>query len=163
MSAIWHASRGLALAGLGRVDEAEKERAAVAAVKNTPALEKLGISSVNMASSIVAIAHEVLAGETAARRRRADEAARRFADAVAIEADLTYMEPPDWPIPVRQLQGAALLELGRAAEAEAAFRADMKKFPDNGWSLSGLLACLEQQGRAAEATAVRARLTHMWR
>jgi tetratricopeptide (TPR) repeat protein len=163
MSAMWHASRGLAHAALGRVDEAEKERAAVAAVKDDPALEKIAVSSVNMASAIVAIAHEVLAGEIATRRRRGDEAASRFAQAVELEDDLTYMEPPDWPIPARQLQGAALLELGRAAEAEAAFRADMKKFPDNGWSLSGLLASLEQQGRAAEATAVRARLTHMWR
>ena len=73
------------------------------------------------------------------------------------------MEPPDWPIPVRQLQGAALLELGRAKDAETAFRDDMKKFPDNGWSLSGLQASLERQGRSADAAAVKARLDHQWR
>jgi Flp pilus assembly protein TadD len=73
------------------------------------------------------------------------------------------MEPPDWPIPVRQLQGAALLELGRAKEAETAFREDMKKLPDNGWSLSGLQASLEQQKRTADAAAVRTRFDQMWR
>jgi hypothetical protein len=73
------------------------------------------------------------------------------------------MEPPDWPIPVRQLQGAALLELGRPKDAEAAFRGDMKKFPDNGWSLSGLHASLVQQGLTADAAAVKARLDDMWR
>ena len=57
------------------------------------------------------------------------------------------MEPPDWPVPVRQLQGAALLEVGRAEEAEAAFNGDLKKFPENGWSLSGLQASLERQGK----------------
>ena len=72
------------------------------------------------------------------------------------------MEPPDWPIPVRQLQGAALLELGRAKEAETAFRDDLKKFPDNGWSLSGLQASLERQGRAREAAAVKAQLDPSW-
>jgi tetratricopeptide (TPR) repeat protein len=118
---------------------------------------------VNVASAIAAIAHEVLSGEIETKKRRADQAARHFARAAALEDDLTYMEPPDWPIPVRQLQGAALLELGRAKEAEDAFRGDMKKFPDNGWSLSGLQASLEQQGRAADAAAVKARLEQQWR
>ena len=72
------------------------------------------------------------------------------------------MEPPDWPIPVRQLQGAALLEVGRAEEAEAAFNGDLKKFPENGWSLSGLQASLERQGKRADAAAVRARLERVW-
>jgi tetratricopeptide (TPR) repeat protein len=163
MSAMWHTARGLAHAAQGRVKEAEAERAAVASIKDDPALKTLGVSSVNMASSIAAIAHEVLAGEIETKRRRVNEAAKHFAQAVAFEDDLTYMEPPDWPVPVRQLQGAALLELGRAKDAEAAFRDDMKKFPDNGWSLSGLHASLEQQGRAADAATVKARLDTMWR
>ena len=163
MTAIWHASRGLAHAAQGRVKEAETELAAVAALKDDATLKTLGVSSVNFASSIVAIAHHVLSGEIDTRKHRADQAARHFAQAVAIEDDLTYMEPPDWPIPVRQLQGAALLELGRAKEAEDAFRGDLKKFPDNGWSLSGLQASLEKQGRAADAAAVKARLDHQWK
>jgi hypothetical protein len=72
------------------------------------------------------------------------------------------MEPPDWPIPVRQLQGAALLELGRYQEAEQAFSDDMLKFPENGWSLSGLHTSLERQGRKADAAAVKARLDKAW-
>ena len=163
MSAMWHASRGLAHAGQGHIKEAETERAAVAALKDNPALKTLGVSSVNVGSAIVAIAHEVLSGEIETRKHRADQAARHFAQAVALEDDLTYMEPPDWPIPVRQLQGAALLELGRAKEAEEAFRGDMKKFPDNGWSLSGLQASLERQGRAADAGVVKTRLEQQWR
>ena len=163
MSAMSHASRGLAHAALGHVKDAETERAALAALNDDQALKKIGVSSVNVASAIVAIAHEVLSGEIETKRRRADVAARHFAKAVALEDDLTYMEPPDWPIPVRQLQGAALLELGRAKEAETAFRDDMKKFPDNGWSLSGLQASLEQQKRSADAAAVHARFEKMWR
>ena len=163
MSAMWHAARGLAHAAQGHVKEAETERDAVAAVKDEPALKTIGISSVNFAAAIVAIAHEVLSGEIDTRKRRADQAARHFAQAATFEDNLTYMEPPDWPIPVRQLQGAALLELGRAKEAEDAFRGDMKKFPDNGWSLSGLQASLERQGRAADAAAVKARLAKQWR
>jgi tetratricopeptide (TPR) repeat protein len=162
MVATWHAARGLANAAEGRLDEAEKDRAAVEALKDNAALKTLGVSSVNVAASLVAIAHELLAGELAAKRRRATEAARHFAAAVTLEDGMTYMEPPDWPIPVRQLQGAALLAIGRAKEAETAFRDDLKKFPRNGWSLSGLQASLQRQGRANEAAAVKAQLDPSW-
>lgn len=163
MRAMWHTARGLAHANEGRVDEARKELAAVAAFKDDEALKALYVSSVNSASSILAVAHEVLAGELAARERRTQAAARHFAEAVKLEDALIYMEPPDWPIPVRQLQGAAMLDLGRNKDAETAFRGDMKKFPDNGWSLSGLQVSLERQGRTAEAAAAKARLAEMWK
>jgi predicted Zn-dependent protease len=162
MVATWHAARGLANAAEGRLEEAEKDRAAVAALKDNASLKTLGVSSVNVAASVVAIAHELLAGELAAKRRSPAEAARHFTAAVTLEDGMTYMEPPDWPIPVRQLQGAALLAIGRAKEAETAFRDDLKKFPRNGWSLSGLQASLERQGRASEAAAVKAQLDPSW-
>lgn len=50
-----------------------------------------------------------------------------------------------------------------AREAEAAFRADLRKFPDSGWSLSGLQASLERQGTSAEAAMVKARFEAAWR
>jgi len=162
MSAMWHAARGLAHAAEHRPQDARKELAAVAALKDDGSLKTLYVSNVNAASSIVAIAYEILAGQLAATERRGDEAVRHFAAAVTFEDGLTYMEPPDWPIPARELQGAALLELGRAKEAEAAFRADLQKFPDNGWSLSGLLASLTRQRRTAEAADIRMRLDDKW-
>jgi Flp pilus assembly protein TadD len=128
-----------------------------------PSLEKMFVSSANSAAAIVAIAQEVLSGTIEAKRRHGELAARHFARAAALEDGLTYMEPPDWPVPVRRLQGAALFELGRFADAEAAFRGDLRKFPDNGWSLSGLQASLERQGRTAEAQATKTRFAEQWR
>jgi tetratricopeptide (TPR) repeat protein len=161
--AIWHMARGLAYADTGQLAEARKELAALAPIRQDAALAQLYVSSVNTTASIVAIAHEVLQGDIAVRERRAAQAAKHFAQAVALEDGLTYMEPPDWPIPVRQLQGVALLASGRAREAEAAFRADLRKFPENGWSLSGLQTSLERQGQHAEAAAVKTRLDAAWR
>ena len=163
MNAMWHAAQGLAQVAGGRLADAEKERAAIAAIKDDPSLKALMVSSVNPASSVAGIAYEVLSGELAAKQRRAAETVRHFAAAVSLEDGLTYMEPPDWPIPVRQLQGAALLDVGRNADAEKAFRDDMTKFPENGWSLSGLQAALERQGRAADAAAVNTRRVQAWR
>ena len=82
--------------------------------KDDASLKTLYVSSVNVGSAVANIAYEVAAGELRARQKRAGEAAKHFAAAAAMEDGLTYMEPPDWPIPVRQLQGAALLSLGRA-------------------------------------------------
>jgi tetratricopeptide (TPR) repeat protein len=162
MRLMWHTARGLALVAAKQLPEADAERAQVMRLKDDPSLEGMAVSSVNMATSVAAIADEVLAGEIAAARGRAGEAAKHLARAVQLEDGLTYMEPPDWFIPVRQIQGATLLQLGRAREAEAAFRADLQKFPNNGWSLSGLQASLERQGRTKEAAEVKSQFDMAW-
>jgi len=162
MAAMSHIARGLAHAAQGRIKEAEAERTAMEASRDEAALKTMPISSTNMAGAVVAIGYEVLSGEIAARQKNVAEATKRFRQAVALEDGLTYTEPPDWPIPTRQLQGAALLELGRARDAETAFRDDMKKFPDNGWSLTGLQKSLERQGKTKEAADVKARLAKAW-
>jgi tetratricopeptide (TPR) repeat protein len=163
LRAMWHVARGLAHAAQGRVDQADAERKALTALKDSESLKTLPISSTNIGGAVVAIGYEVLSAEIAARRKRVAEAVKHFAQAVALEDGLTYTEPPDWPVPVRQLQGAALLSLGRVRDAETAFRDDMKKFPENGWSLAGLRQSLERQGRTKEAAEVKARFDRAWR
>jgi tetratricopeptide (TPR) repeat protein len=165
MQAISRAARSIAYSATGRLDEAEKELAAVAAAKDHASLKTLYISSANVGSAVAAIAHDVAAGELRARQKRTGEATKHFEAAAANEAALTYMEPPDWPIPVRQLHGAALLALGQAVEAEKAFRADLKRFPNNGWSLSGLRESRLRQGgkQDAEAAALQTELADAWR
>jgi len=165
MQAISHAARSIAYAATNRFDEAEKELAAVGTAKNDASLKSLYVSSVNLASAVADIAYNVAAGELRARQKRGDEAAPHFATAAALEDKLTYMEPPDWPLPVRQLQGAALLALGRATDAEAAFRGDLKRFPNNGWSLSGLRESRIKQGRErdGEVVALQTQFQQAWR
>ncbi len=165
MQAVSNAVKSIAYSATGRFAEAEKALAAVMAAKGDASLKGMYVSSVNVASAIADIAYDVAAGELRARQKRAGEAAKHFSAAVTKEDALTYMEPPDWPIPVRQLQGAALLALGRAAEAEAAFRGDLKKFPNNGWSLSGLRESRIRQGRGREGDigALDIQLGQAWR
>jgi tetratricopeptide (TPR) repeat protein len=164
MQAISHAARSIAYSATGRFDDAEKELAAVMTAKDDASLKTLYVSGVNVGSAIANIAYAVASAELRARQKRTAEAARHFASAVAVEDGLTYMEPPDWPIPVRQLQGAALLALGRAADAEKAFRDDLKKFPNNGWSLSGLRESRIKQGRQrdGEVAALQSALEQAW-
>ncbi|MBX3724303.1 MAG: hypothetical protein KF823_00095 [Xanthomonadales bacterium] len=160
--AIWHYARGLAWLARGDTAAAAAELARLEAIAGDPALAQVWVSTPNTAVPVVAIATDVLRGELAAAHGRFDEAAdllRRAADA---EAALGYMEPPDWALPVRQTLGAVLLAGGRAADAEAAFRADLARWPENGWSLRGLEAALRAQQRGDEADAVQARFAAAW-
>ena len=43
--------------------------------------------------------------------------------------------------------GAQLIAAGKAAEAEAVYRADLKQNAENGWALYGMKAALAAQGK----------------
>src|ERR1041385_7021751 len=74
-----------------------------------------------------------------------------------------FATPPDWVVPVRHALGAVLMRAGKPAEAEAVYRGDLRRWPENGWSLHGLGASLDAQGKTAEAEAVRAQFDAVWK
>jgi tetratricopeptide (TPR) repeat protein len=157
---LWHHARGVALAALGRVDDAEDEledfRDAAADVPPERAL------AINPAHRVFAIADHMLAGEIAWAKDDVAGAVSELQQAIALEDQLAYMEPPEWALPVRHALGAILLSAGRAEEAEAVYRADLQNWPDNGWSLHGLADCLEARGDTAGAAEARARFDKAW-
>ena len=75
---------------------------------------------------------------------------------------LRYEEPPAWYYPVRQSLGAVLLNAGRATEAEAVYREDLRRNPENGWSLYGLTQSLRAQKKKEEAAAANQRFRKAW-
>jgi tetratricopeptide (TPR) repeat protein len=111
----------------------------------------------NSAVSVLGVAKAYLAGEIAFRQDKAEEAIARLQEAVRLEDGLKYDEPPACTVPARHALGAVLLAAKRAAEAEAVYRADLKAYPANYWSLLGLARALEAQGKKAEAKAAQAR------
>jgi tetratricopeptide (TPR) repeat protein len=111
---------------------------------------------------MLTLAVEVLAGELAARRGEGDAAVRHLAEAARIQDGHWFTEPPPWYFPVRQSLGAVLLSAGRAAEAEAVYREDLRRNPENGWSLFGLAQALRAQGKTEEATTTDARYRRAW-
>ena len=160
---VWHYARGRSLAAMGRVDAAEQELAALTAIVSDKALPTLPASaSLNTPDAILRIAPEVLAGEIALRKKDVDGALLHLERAVRFEDALIYNEPPDWPQPVRQRLGAALLAADRPIEAEAVYWDDLRRNPENGWSLSGLARALEAQGKKEDAAGVRQRFEKAW-
>jgi len=59
-------------------------------------------------------------------------------------------------------RAAVLLKAGRTAQAEQVYREDLKRFPENGWSLFGLAQALHAQGKHAEAAQLDARFRKAW-
>jgi tetratricopeptide (TPR) repeat protein len=153
-------TRGLAYAAKGQVDDAVKEQAAFrAAVAKIPPDAKMAI---NKAHNVMAIADHVLEGEIALARGQIEESVRNLREAARLEDDLTYIEPPDWLLPARHTLGAVLVSAKRFEEAEKAYREDLAKWPENGWSLFGLAQCLEALGKKDEAATVRKRFDKVW-
>jgi tetratricopeptide (TPR) repeat protein len=161
---LWRYARGRALIALGRPSEAVAELDSLRAISQRAGVELPPGITMGFAApaTILAIATDVLAGELAARQGRADEAVRHLTRAVAAEDALTYNEPADWYYPTRLSLGAVLLEAGRAAEAEAVYREELRRRPNSGWALFGLEQSLRGQGKSGEADRVAAEFRRAW-
>jgi tetratricopeptide (TPR) repeat protein len=162
--AMAEAARGLALVRLGRLDEAQQSLAVVES--NLGALAEGAMQGLNPAAPLGSIGRNLLAGELliarAADAASIEEGVARLMAAAATEDGIVYSEPSDWYFPARHIVGPALLRLGRNTEAEQVFRADLAANRANGWSLTGLAAALERQGKKADATAARSQAQLAW-
>jgi predicted Zn-dependent protease len=79
-----------------------------------------------------------------------------------MQDSLRYDEPPPWSLTARQSLGTLLLAAGRSGEAEAVYREDLARFPEEGWSLYGLTQALRAQNKAKEAAAAEKRFRLAW-
>ena len=120
------------------------------------------MSEFDLASRLLRVSELFVQGEIALQQEQWDEAASLLTEAVAIEKTLHYGEPPQYLQPVRHTLGAVYLKAGMAAEAEAVYRADLKRWPANGWSLLGLARALEMQGKTEDAEMARAEFDAVW-
>jgi tetratricopeptide (TPR) repeat protein len=155
--AIWHFARGMAQVAQQQPDEAKRELEALSALAADPKLRGATMWEINKLDDLLSIAQRLLAAELAAQRSDVNGALTLLKDAVALEDGLHFDEPPPWPLPMRHYLGAALLDAGKAAEAQAVYEADLARYPDNGWSLTGLEAALKAQGKSDDAAAVEKR------
>jgi tetratricopeptide (TPR) repeat protein len=157
---MWHYARGWAFAATKRFKKAEAEHAKLAEIAAaTPPEARI---MMNSGAALLNLAANVLAGEIAAKREKFADAVQFLETAVRQQDELQYEEPPPWYYPVRQSLGAVLLKAGRAEEAEAVYREDLKRNPENGWSLYGLTQSLQAQKKKEEAGEAEQRFRKAW-
>ena len=161
---FWHFGRGMALAGSGRITEAEAEYKIVsAAEQSTPPDVIFAMPINNKAKDILKIAEYVLGAKIAMAKKENATAIGLLREAVAVQDTLKYGEPPDWFFPVRESLGAALLMNGDAAGAEKVFRGDLDRNPRNPRSLFGLHQALKAQDHNYDAGFVEDQFREQWK
>ncbi len=161
---FWHFARGLALAGTGKVNDADAEHAFLEeAVRKTPddAIFQMPIN--NKTKDILTIARDVLGAKIALAKKDNDGAIAQLREAVGIQDTLKYGEPPDWFFPVRESLGAALLMSGDNAGAEKVFRQDLDRNPRNPRSLWGLHQALKNENRDYDSGFVENQFRDSWK
>jgi len=157
---IRHHARGLALLAKGRTADANAELKQLGAiVAATPPDSIVGF---NKTKDVLTLASALLAGQIASKEGRRDDALKDLRRAVTLQDNLIYEEPPAWYYPVRQTLAMELVQQGKLEDAEAVYREDLVRNPENGVSLNGLANTLRARGKHDEAAKVDARFKKAW-
>ena len=152
---LWHYGRGLAYARQHDFDKANNELNMLRASMNNPQLQEHP-DAFNPGIAGAGVAEKLLQGVIAEEMNDLPGAIDILQDARDREDEMIYNEPKDWPHPVRQYLGNVYLKAGNYAQAEKAYREDLKINPRNGWSLNGLATALNKQGKNKEAATTKA-------
>ncbi|EHQ58239.1 hypothetical protein OMB55_00019860 [gamma proteobacterium HIMB55] len=153
--------KGSAYVAKGQYEEAAQKLNEIHRIAASPDVS-VNRAGATATAELLALAANALEGEMKMAQGHFDGAISAFEKGVALEDTNNYTEPPDWPQSMRLYLGAALLKAGRAAEAEAVFRRDLRWHQNNGWSLFGLTQALEAQGKSAEAASTREAWAKVW-
>jgi len=164
-TALVYYARGMALAAMGRVDDAVTQRQlfreAVPRVKPSRTLFN------NKCVDILCVAEAMLDGEVEYRRCNFDAAFAHLRESIRRYDQLPFDEPWGWMQPARHAYGALLLEQGHVEEALGVYRADLgldeslprvHRHPNNAWALHGYHECLLRLGETDEARRVHPQL-----
>jgi hypothetical protein len=160
-TAMWHYARGLAFAATGKLDDAAAEQTALNQSAAAISADFM-IGPNNQAADITKLAAQILTGAIASAHSNHDAAVADYTEAVRMQDALGYDEPPSWYYPVRESLGAEMLADKKDAAAEAVYRADLKRNPENPRALYGLSESLRAEGKADAAAKVEARFTRQW-
>jgi tetratricopeptide (TPR) repeat protein len=161
MTGIWHYGRALAYIYTDRLKQARQELQNLSAIREAMGTIEHYIGFAT-AKTLMTIAEQIVQGGLAYTEGRVLEGLAHLERAVRLEDGLRYNEPPDWYFPVRHFLGAMLLDAGYPNEAEVVYAADLRKNPENGYSLFGLSEALERQGRVKEAQVFAQRFKRAW-
>jgi len=153
-------ARGFAYANTGDLGKAKDARDKIDELRKEgmPQLEAVMVPGTQMAE----VALYELDGEIARKSGKLDDAVMYFRRAQDAELNLPYTEPAYWHQPVAHLLGAALLEAGKPADAEAVYRKSLMVYRRDGWALYGLVLALRAQGKTAEADAAQKDFGSAW-
>jgi tetratricopeptide (TPR) repeat protein len=161
LTGAWLFASATALAARNRVAEATQRLDELNALR--AALPADATAGFNAAADVLHLASLIAKSRIERAQHHPDAAIATLTEAVALEDSLGYDEPADWFFPVRHLLGAELVQAGKNQLAERVYREDLRRNPNNGWSLFGLAQALRAQGKSGEAAATDALFRDAWK
>lgn len=137
-------ARGLAFAALGKCQNARDEQSIFEKMRPVESV-RVRVLHNNKSEHLLAVNSAMLEGEILYREEKFESAFSHLRRAAHLEESLAYDEPWGQMQPIRHALGALLLEQNRIQEAEEVYRADLARYPNNIWALTGLRDCLRKQ------------------
>ncbi len=159
---MWHYARGMAHAWNGRAAEARTELAAMQQLAEKAAQVPINPVGARNAARLVEIAEHAVRAKLAENSDDAEGAIAHLRAAVAVEDQMDYDEPPDWFAPMRESLGGILLRNKKFAEADAVFREDLERNPNNPRSWFGLAEALRGEGQTDAAADAQRKFQQHW-
>jgi tetratricopeptide (TPR) repeat protein len=161
-NAILHYAKGMAYLGKQDIVNAQNEMDSLHILAADTSLTQLTVWGINTTADLTQIASKVLNAGIAFKQNQIDKSIALLQEAVAIEDNLNYNEPPDWFFSVRHHLGAVLLKAKKYAEAEKIYQEDLQTWKKNGWALAGLHQALAAQQKTGEAQKAQSDFKAAW-
>ena len=143
---MWNFAQGYARLRSGEADFAQLYLARVQSVAESSEAS----FRQHPVKQLLGVVAGILEGEIQRGAGDLEAAVKSFEAAASLEDGLEYDEPEPLPFAARHWLGAALLEAARFEEAERVYREELDDHPHNGWSLFGLRAALQAEGKPSE-------------
>ncbi|UOQ66939.1 tetratricopeptide repeat protein [Hymenobacter volaticus] len=159
--AIRHYARGMAWVGKHNITQAKRELAKLRVVGQDTTLKAI-LFGINSMRALTEIAQRELEGAILHQEGNDARSIAVLREAVILEDQLKYNEPPDWFFSVRHQLGAVLLAAKKYNEAIDVYQQDLKRLPHNGWALSGLYQAYLGAGDTSKAKQTKRELDAAW-
>ena len=153
-------AKGMALAKTGNHVQAEMHLTLLRKKITNEELKKKFAPHTSSPYEVSQVAENILLATIRFSQKNYKEAFIAIKLATQAEDSLLYSEPKLWMLPARQYQGAFLLQLNKALEAEKVYRDDLAWNPGNGWSVLGLYQALKAQGKTKELAQLKKKYLH---
>ncbi len=160
--AMQHYAKGMAYVAKTDFDQAKQELEALKAYASDDSLNDLTIWDINSVGTLIGLADKVLESELLSAQGHLDSGIKLLKEAVAIEDELNYNEPPDWFFSIRHHLGDLLIKNKQYEEAITIYNEDLKKLPKNGWAQHGLKLAYEKLGDLDNVTRMENAIKTSW-
>lgn len=162
-TAIWHYARGMAYVNMDKIEHAKDELKKLNELSQSPSIAEQLNWGINKVTEVCKISSKVLEAELYVKVGKYNEAILMLKEAIKIEDNLNYNEPPDWFFSVRHILGNLLLKTKDYEQAEKIYKEDLTHWPKNGFALNGLFESLTGQGKTKEAEEIKKLFNEAWK